>query len=293
MKKIVLIVLNYNDYKTTLNFLNKVKQYNSINKIIVVDNNSSDNSYEKLLEYKNEKIDVIRNKVNSGYASGNNLGVKYAMNKYFPEYIIISNPDVHFEEVVVNKLVSRYIQDKELAIVAPKMNSINFPNEPIAWRLPSFVDNVISNFIILSKILPNKLEYNDLSEHEEKIVDVLPGSFFMIDANKFKCINYFNENTFLYCEEIILAHKLKEKGYKSIILNNIEYIHEHSVSIDKAYNSVLKKYYLLNQSKNIYTKECLKKNNIYVYLNNIIFLASQLEKAILICIKRGISYVKK
>ena len=62
MIKSSLIVLNYNDSATTANLVKSVKSYNTIDKIIIVDNNSSDDSKEKLSTLVDEKIDFIQRK---------------------------------------------------------------------------------------------------------------------------------------------------------------------------------------------------------------------------------------
>lgn len=98
----VLVVLNYNDYNTIEKFLNNAIHIESIDKLIVVDNCSTDNSFEKLCAFESEKTDVIKTEKNGGYAYGNNFGVKYAMDKYSPKYVFISNPDVEFDTEVIN-----------------------------------------------------------------------------------------------------------------------------------------------------------------------------------------------
>ena len=53
------IILNYNDFRTTMNLINEIHDYKCIDHIIVVDNLSSDNSYEKLKENSDNKVIVI------------------------------------------------------------------------------------------------------------------------------------------------------------------------------------------------------------------------------------------
>jgi len=67
------------------------------------------------------------------------------------------------------------------------------------------------------KIEPNKLSY----------VEALPGSFFVIKMEPFKQIGYFDENTFLYYEEVILAKKLMNAGYKQAVDFESFFIHNH------------------------------------------------------------------
>ena len=74
-----LIVLNYNDFNTTEKLLNAIKNYDALDKIVVVDNKSPDGSFEKLLKFQSDKISVIQSPKNGGYSYGNNFGTKYLL----------------------------------------------------------------------------------------------------------------------------------------------------------------------------------------------------------------------
>ena len=259
-----IIILNYNDYKTTKKLVENIRDYSNITNIVVVDNNSTDNSYEDLLQLEDHKVDIIKTEKNGGYAYGNNVGIRYCINKYNPKYIIIANPDIHFEENIIDEMIKLLIKykDEKIGIVAPKMKYSDGRDSLVACKLPTLIDNISYLFISYNKIFGNRIEYKKY-EHidiNNLIVDVLPGSFFMISKDAIQAVNYFDEDTFLYCEEMILSHKLINLGYKNILMNNYEYIHDHSVSIDKSFKSLSKKYKILINSMKIYNKKYLKLN---------------------------------
>ena len=58
-----MIVLNYNDYETTMKFIENIINYKSIEKIIIVDNNSTDNSYDKLKKLESDKVEIIKSHI--------------------------------------------------------------------------------------------------------------------------------------------------------------------------------------------------------------------------------------
>ena len=289
---IALIVLNYNDYETTIKYINFVKKYNLIDNVIIVDNCSTNNSYEKLKRYESEKIDVIITDKNGGYAYGNNYGVMYAKDKYNPNYLIISNPDVFFEEQII-KVMKEFIEENSemmIGAISPTVINNQNSNMPIAWKKPGYLDNIFTMSIILSKIMNRKMNYNkNYFTGKFSFVDVIPGSFFMIKSNVFYNIKLFDENTFLYGEENILAYKLYKKGYKNIILNDISYNHEHSASIDKTFNTLVSKYNILYKSLRYYNKEYLKTNKLEDILFFICFKLSNLEKRIITLIRNIIT----
>ena len=258
-----LVVLNYNDAETVLKFVENIINYKTINHIIVVDNASSDNSYLKLKETLNSnKVHVIQTKGNGGYAKGNNYGIRYAIKNFKSKYIIISNPDVKFDENIVPILESK-LHSKDIASVTGKMICTSSVKLPMAWKLPSFKDCVLENLIILSKLIRNKSDYALNQVDDEGIcVEAIPGSFFMIDVDKVMEVGFFDENTFLYYEENILGYKLKEKGYKQFLLPNCSYIHNHSVSINKSIKSVSKRLKHAYDSREYYCLQYLKINKL-------------------------------
>lgn len=71
--KVGIVIVNYNDSETTIKLLEMIKEYKILESIVVVDNNSTDNSYELLKKYENNKIKVVNSKINKGYGYGNNI----------------------------------------------------------------------------------------------------------------------------------------------------------------------------------------------------------------------------
>lgn len=282
--KVALIVLNYNDYETTSRYINFVKIYKLIDNVIVVDNCSTNNSYEKLKVYESEKIDVIKSDKNGGYAYGNNYGIRYAKEKYNPDYLIISNPDVFFEENIIEKMKD-FIQSNtniNIGIISPTVINNQNSNMPIAWKKPDYWDNVFSMLIILNKFRDKKTHYDkNHFEGEFSVVDVIPGSFFMIKSSVLYEINLFDENTFLFGEENILAYRLNKKGYKNVILNKIFYNHDHSATINKSFNTLISKYKILYDSLKYYNKEYLKTDIFKDIIFFIFFKIGNAEKRII------------
>ncbi len=255
----VLIVLNYNDCETTNKFVLSILDFESIDKIIVVDNHSTDDSFEKLTELSNAKVDIIQTMENGGYACGNNFGAFYAIEKYNPNYIIIANPDIIIENETILRMVSFADVNSDAGSITCRINCTSGIELPIAWKLPKFLDCILENLILLKKLLGNRMAY-DVEYLKKNIVcvDVLPGSFFMIPAKVFAEVDGFDPDTFLYYEENILAFKLKQKKYKSYLLNSDEYLHMHSVSINKNITSVKNRLRISYASRIIYCKKYLK-----------------------------------
>ena len=253
--KTAIIILNYNDCDTTIKMLNNIKNYNILDLIVVVDNQSSDNSYNVLKKYENGKIKVIKTDKNLGYSYGNNYGLRYLEDKNI-DYVIISNPDIEVEEKVINELINDFKED--VTVVAPVVLENN--NKSRGWKLPHFKEDLISNINYFHKYSKKMLEYED-TYYKDKLteVDVVSGCFFIIRYDIFKKINYFDEGTFLYYEENILGSKLKELKLKTYIDNTCQIKHNLSVSVDKSLNSI-NKYKILKKSQIYYEKKYNKLN---------------------------------
>lgn len=261
-----LIILNYNDAQSCLNLVNKIEQYKNIDKIVLVDNLSTDDSYSHLLKLQNSKIDVIQTNHNGGYSYGNNYGCFWAINKYSPDYLTICNPDIYFEEDVLEELISIMNREKEkfVSSISCQMNCESTPNLLSTWKLPKYSDCILNNLTILRKIIGDRTIYrkDELNQTTPVKVDVLAGSFFIIRSKAFTSVNGFDDSVFLYNEENILSKKLKEKGWSNLYLNYLSYDHYHSISINKSFSSEAKKLDLAYKSRLIYCEKYLKINKI-------------------------------
>lgn len=259
-----LVILNYNSYQQTSELVSHVVKYAEISNIVIVDNCSADNSYAELQQLANQltNVFVVRCDTNLGYAAGNNVGIRYAEEHFAPDYLMIANPDVYFDEEVVSEAISVLEGNAAehygpVGLVAPRMDSKASFRTSYAWKLPTKKDMYLYNFMALRKWL-HVLEYP--KEHfKEKyaLVDVLPGSFFIGKTDALRKVGYFDEDTFLYWEENILSYKLREKGYTNVIMNCISYEHRHGATIDQEISSLKKRLELNYAGQVVYAKKYL------------------------------------
>ena len=150
-----IVILNYNDYKTTSEMLENIKNMKVLDHIVVVDNNSSDNSLKELDKYKSKKIDIVANKENKGYAYGNNVGIKYLRDNYKCDYVFISNPDIIVDENTFKVLIEDL---KTKDCVAPVIKQLG--EDIKGWKLPSMKKEI--NTITSDRLFKNESIYEDL-----------------------------------------------------------------------------------------------------------------------------------
>lgn len=258
-----MVIVNYNDYETTKRLLDNVKDYKVLKEIVVVDNKSTDNSLEELRKLKNKKITIIDSGENKGYSYALNVGCKYLIDKYKSLNIVISNSDIIIDNELDIKDLNSYISTKNV-IVGPTIIQGNDLNR--GFKIPTPWQDIKQNIVFFGKrVLAKELSYPDNYYHKDiSKVDTVSGCFFMISSKHLEDMGYFDENVFLYYEENIMGIKTKKLGKNIIVCNNVDVIHDHSVSIDKSLKRI-KKYDILKTSQEYFEKNYNGANKIELF----------------------------
>lgn len=274
-----ILILNYNDKYLTEKYLRKIKNYKCIDFFLVVDNFSSDGSFEYLKKYQSDKIEIIRTEKNIGYANGNNFGLEYLQKKFGTEgIVIISNPDVDISEENIQKIIAPFSQIEGLFASTGQVYTLDGDRIPLyTWKIPSIGMIFVENSTFLKVCCRKLLKYNrryfsfDLVEDENYYYgDALPGCFFAADLQKFQQLGYFSKNTFLYFEEDILFYKAKKKHFKNVVVKDAKLIHAEGVTTKKSIKSWRKKEKIIENSASVFLKECYSVSTIVIILYKII-----------------------
>ena len=247
-----IVIVNYNDYKTTKRLIDNIRDYKVFDKIVIVDNKSSDNSLKELKKLENKRIVVIDSGENKGYSYALNVGCKYLIDKYKECKIIVSNSDIIIQSENDIKDLFELVKGKNV-IVGPTIIEGNNLNR--GWILPKPMDDVAMNILgLYKKYQKRHLMYQD-SYYNKDIskVGTVSGCFFAISSKHLEEMGYFDMNVFLYYEENIMGVKTRDLGKNIIVANNIDVIHDHAVSIDKSLKRI-KKYDILKNSQYYFEK---------------------------------------
>lgn len=267
--EVFFIILNYNNSRSAAKAAEGIKQ-NVILKnygILIVDNSSNDDSCQFLCTKfeTNDDIYVIKNEINSGYAAGNNFGIKYIQSKLGGcDYIAITNPDVFFfEKTNLQLTIKKLKNDDTLAAVSPiQIMKNRFSEKQLGSKLPTGFDDLFySTSSFFRKF--DKSRYSKFLLNHQKLayVEVLPGSFFIIKEKILNEISLFDEKTFLYYEERILGMKLKNAGYKQAVDFECFYIHKHKSINERNRKNFLWHYKIAWKSKFYYNKHYNPKHS--------------------------------
>lgn len=267
-----MVILNYNDYENTIKMIEQIKDYRCLNKIIIVDNCSTDKSVSKITPFLNKKIILLEAKKNKGYAAGNNLGLKYLAKETACELAIVSNPDVLIMESVLNDMIKDMKQNPEISFLGPKILENGHITK--GWKLPSFSCELLATMNYFNRFSFGLQKYAD-TYYKDGLneVEVLHGCFFMMRLKDMKKIKYFDEGTFLYYEENILAKKAQDKGLKSYVDTRLSVQHLQSKSVDKSMKKI-SKYKALKKSMFYYEKNFNHRNILALGLLKLFYYVS-------------------
>lgn len=216
--KLSVIILNYN-VKNFLELCLKSVTAATANlkaEIIVVDNNSKDGSCEMVKKLFPNVILVANNK-NVGFSKGNNIGVSKAKG----EYLCILNPDTVVAEDSFVKLLDFAKNKKQLGIVGCQLINGN------GLFLPESKRNIPTVKVSLKKIIGFSKSYyaNNLSKKDIGKVQVLVGAFMFVKKQVYDAVGGFDEDYFMYGEDIDLSYKILKAGYNNYYYGATTVIH--------------------------------------------------------------------
>jgi GT2 family glycosyltransferase len=222
-----IIILNYNvRYFLELCVLSAQQATQNLDaEIIVIDNNSSDDSCE-MMKLRFPNIKLIENKENLGFPKGNNIAVREAKG----EYICILNPDTVVAEDTFEKILNSELWQLNTGIVGCKLidGTGNFLPEskrgiPTPWV-------AFTKIFGLYKLFPNSSLFNKyyaqyLNENQTGKVDILVGAFMVMKRELYSEIGGFDEKCFMYSDDIDLSYRVLQKGKSNYYFHETTVIH--------------------------------------------------------------------
>jgi GT2 family glycosyltransferase len=221
------IILNYNvRYFLELCLLSVENALKNIDaEIIVVDNCSTDDSCE-MVKSRFPKIKLIQNNNNEGFPKGNNIGEKQANG----EFICILNPDTVVAEDTFEKTLAFAVNQKNLGIIGVKLidgTGHFLPESKRGIPTPWVAFTKISS---LYKIFPKSILFNQYyAQHvlEDKIgeVEILVGAFMFLKKELYHDIGGFDEECFMYSDDIDLSYRILQKGKTNYYFPETSVIH--------------------------------------------------------------------
>ncbi len=236
-----IVIVNWNSGKELKRCLESIEGAGYMENVLVVDNGSKNRF---AVHGSRFKVKTIENKENLGYGGGNNVGIKYFLDKK-KKFILILNPDTEIYKNTIPNLLKVMEEDKVIGIIGPKIyasldssTSLGMTKEgKIIWSAGGIIDkNRYSGGLI-------GLGQDDCGQYEKlKEVDFVSGTAMLIRSEVFEKIGLFEKLYFMYYEDVEFCQKAKKAGFRVKYVPTAKILHCESSSIGK--NSPKQEYYM-------------------------------------------------
>lgn len=233
-----IIILSYNTKDITDKCLEKLKfsvircqaEFKNKIEVIVLDNASSDGSVG-MIQKKHHWVKLIVSPVNTGFSKGNNIAVKKASYGL----ILFLNSDVFVSEDTLTKTIAYFKNHPGCDVLGAKLVYEDNRLQPSAGFLPTPVNAIfwilgIAYLPLIGKLTaPFHPRFKSFfaTEHE---VGWTTGAFFVIKKNVFEKVKGFDEDIFMYMDEVDLCKRLQLANFKVYYTPSIKAIHLHRAS---------------------------------------------------------------
>lgn len=231
MKNLYIVILNWKLANETINCLKSLQDMrvpkNIKCNLLIVDNNSGGEDLKKLKDYTQShtrsvvELEIIENKQNYGFAGGNNVGLKHAMNME-ADYMIVLNNDTRVDENFASELIRTAESGKNIGIVSPKIyfeKGFEFHKErytksdlgKVIWSAGGSMDwdNVFGGNVGVDDVDKGQFD-------EERDLEFATGACFLITRKAILKTGFFDEKYFLYFEDVDLCKRLIDRGLKIV-----------------------------------------------------------------------------
>lgn len=221
-------ILNYNTYEKSKRCIEScLKQIGYNYKIVLIDNHSTDNSFQKLKDEFGESIMYIENDENYGYAKGNNIGVKWSKANGF-QYTLLLNSDSELSSnTVLQQLVKTIESRKNVNVVAPLIYNVTSSGLELNNN-----DSAYLKMLRFFRIIPR----NKIVTSQLETISEAQGSALLVDNEVFINVGGFPEHYFMYGEEGTFAKKILWSGglilWMKDVKNFVYHHHDKSGRID-------------------------------------------------------------
>jgi N-acetylglucosaminyl-diphospho-decaprenol L-rhamnosyltransferase len=222
-----LIGISIVNYKTPhlveecLQSLSEERDYVGRMKVVVVDNDSSDGSYEKISTFVQEQqlagwVEVVSAARNGGYSFGNNIAFHRLLDQGC-DLIWLLNPDTRVRPGATRALVECLTSDPAIGIAGSRLEDQDGTPQVSAFNFPSPATELVhtSKIGLLARAFPRAVIPRSISPVREK-VDWVAGASMMLKAEVLRQVGMMDEGYFLYYEEVDFCRAVIHAGFRIV-----------------------------------------------------------------------------
>lgn len=268
MEKVYIILLNWNNWRDTIDCLESLGDMNyPAYQIVIADNDSEDHSVEKIVEYLHQKelssknesyfilsedeiysrsflpetfsqplsnsdypVVIIRNKGNYGFGKGNNVALKFFLSQKDSDLVWLLNNDTTVDNKALQYLVQEINKDPN---VGASGSTIFYHDQPST--IQTVGGGAFFPFLGQARLLFKNENKNILSQNLAMVIRkklfYIMGASLLIKKEVLKEVGIFDEDYFLYAEEMDLCYRIRQKGYSLAVSLNSWVFHKESSSL--------------------------------------------------------------
>ncbi|MFT8351720.1 glycosyltransferase family 2 protein, partial [Clostridium saccharoperbutylacetonicum] len=245
-KNVAIVICNYNKQEYVLKCIESVlnstyKNYD----IYVVDNASTDDSVVCIKKQFSDKVKLIINKENKGGSGGFNTGIKYVLGKEY-EYVYLLDNDVIVDEKALECLVDYLDANQDVGVAGSKIFFMDNPN--IVQEFGSFIDFDTFNMRLEERGKEEFIRKNTIVN-----CDYVPACSALIRMKVIEKIGTFNEQYFVYWDDIDFGHRVRLNGYRVVANSNSIVWHKGGGTVR---SNTFGTYYFWRNRTNFFIKYC-------------------------------------
>jgi len=223
--RISFIIVSFNTkefLEKCLNSLEKSQEdFWKHNEIIVVDNNSQDESTE-MVKRKFSKVNLIENKENFGFSKANNQGIKMAKG----EYVFLLNSDTEIGKESLSEMIEFIKKNPQTGILAPRLLNPDGSIQDSVFYFPT-IGGAIKQYWLGESGCFGKYAPQTSNTME---VEAVVGAAMLIPKKIINHIGLLDENYFMYFEDLDYCCRVKTAGYKILYYPGFQVTHYHGAS---------------------------------------------------------------
>ena len=251
--KVVIVILNWNGKRVTVECLDSLKGIDYGNyEILLVDNGSTDGSQE-YFRAQYPEISLIENEKNLGFGEGNNVGIRHAMNRR-ADYVILLNNDTLVHTKFLSELVHVAESNSRIGFVGPKIYYHDWHSQrDVIWSAGGSVNLWIGKTLNIGDGEKDRGQYGEIRE-----VDWLEGSCLMVKREVVQRMGLLDATLFAYWEDADWCIRGSHMGYTSVFVPNAIIWHRVAASS----GGVRRRYYLTRNVFWFMKKHATGKQNL-------------------------------
>ncbi len=205
----LIILLNYNNSEDTIDCINSLKnsEINDSN-ILVIENCSSDDSFERLKE-NFPGVKIIHSEKNLGFTGGNNVGIKHAFENNYDYAIVLNNDTIVEDKNSIEMLINEMDKNPDVTLGTGRI--YYYPQKDMIWYDGGKLINW-RGMAIHNNYRKNKNEI--ILDDNAKDIDFISGCFMCIRLKDVPKLGYMDENFFIYLDDIEYSARAVKKKMK-------------------------------------------------------------------------------